>query len=240
MITTPFATSTTAAVESMIANATSTSAPSPTGTPSLETAPTPSNWTIDSAILWLVTVFYFSVSAASLAYFVSRWRQRVYGTDRVLLRGGSGVNGGGAGYHLNASREGLLASIAAMIERVTSSTTLSGAAAWQPSESAQHRSAMQSTRSLQRGGGAAGMRGLGQKWLKGLSPLSQGSQARRAAAKRNTQKFGDHHEGEVFPTVWCDEGGAGGTDYVDTIGCSAVPPCSIAPTIVAREQQQQR
>ncbi|TPP44913.1 hypothetical protein CGC20_11955 [Leishmania donovani] len=192
----------TAVVGEMIANATSTSLQ-----PEAER-------TIDSAILWLVTVFYFSVSAAALAYFVARWRQRVYGTDRVLLRGGSGADGGGAAAQMSAANEGLLATISAVIERATSITALAGAASWQRSENARHRRASQSP---------------------------GGSQARSAAAKRNKQKSDDVHiDSEALPTVWIDGAGAGGAIHGAAIGGSAVPSSSIGPTMTARDQQQQQ
>ncbi|TPP52242.1 hypothetical protein CGC21_16185 [Leishmania donovani] len=232
----------TAVVGEMIANATSTSAPSSTkaSAPSSSLQPEAER-TIDSAILWLVTVFYFSVSAAALAYFVARWRQRVYGTDRVLLRGGSGADGGGAAAQMSAANEGLLATISAVIERATSITALAGAASWQRSENARHRRASQSPGGRHRGGGAAAGGGRSRSWLGGLAPFLPGSQARSAAAKRNKQKSDDVHiDSEALPTVWIDGAGAGGAIHGAAIGGSAVPSSSIGPTMTARDQQQQQ
>lgn len=233
-------TTVTTVVAEMIANATSTSAPSSTeaSAPSSSLTPAPER-TIDSVILWLVTLFYFSVSAAAVAYFVARWRRRVHGTDRVLLRGGFGADGGGVVAQVNAAKEGLLATVSAVIERATSITALAGAASWQQSENARHRRASQSPGDRRRSGGAAAGGGRSRSWLGGLAPFLPGSPARSAAAKRNKQKSDDAHiDNEAPPTVWIDGASAGGASHGGAIGGSAVPPSSIGPTMTARDQQR--
>ncbi|KAG5478001.1 hypothetical protein LSCM4_05399 [Leishmania orientalis] len=237
----PVPTTVAAVVGEVIANATSTSTPSSTEPPFPSTSPTPADgWTIDSAILWLVTVFYFAVSGAALAYFVSRWRRRVYGNDRVL-RGGSGADGGGAGANTIATGEGLLGTIGAMIERATSITALAGAAAWRRSESARYRSTSQGSSARHRAGGAASGGGRGRSWLGGLALFLPGAQARSAAAKRNKQKSDDGHvDSDALPTVWSEGAGVGGAGHGGVIGGSAVPSSSMGPTMTARDQQQQQ
>ncbi|CAG9574580.1 hypothetical_protein [Leishmania major strain Friedlin] len=235
-------TTVTAVVSEMITNATSTSAPSSTeaSVPS-SSLPPEAERTINSAILWLVTVFYFSVCAAALACFVARWRRRVYRTDRVLLRGESGADSGGAAAQMNAANEGLLPTISAVIERATSITALASAAVWQRSENARHRRSSQSPGGRHRGGGAAAGGGRSRSWLGGLAPFLPGSQARSAAAKRHKQKSDDAHiDNEALHTVWVDGAAAGGATHGAAIGGSAVPSSSIGSTMAARDQQQQQ
>ncbi|GET88949.1 unspecified product [Leishmania tarentolae] len=228
----------TTVVGKLIANMTNTSANSSTevSAPPSSLAPEAGR-TVDSVILWLVTVFYFSVSAAALGYFVARWRRRVYGADRVLLRGGSGADMGGAVAQTNGDNEGLLAVVSAVIERATSITALAGAASWQQWENSRHRRASPNPGGRHRGGGAAGGGGRSRGWLGGLSTFLPGSQARAAAAKRDKQKSDHGHmDNEVLTAVWMEGPAAVG----GTIGGSAVSPSNIGSTMTARDQQQQR
>ncbi|CAJ1025728.1 hypothetical protein IOCL2690_000445300 [Leishmania lindenbergi] len=229
-----------AAVGEAIANTTHTSTPSSTESTVPPNSPMrTAEWTIDSAVLWLVTVFYFTVSATALAYFVARWRRRVYGTDRVLLRGGFRTDSSGAGANTNAVNEGLLSTISAVIERAASSTALAGAAAWQRSEIAQLLNASYSCGARHGGVGAASGGRRGRSWLGGFAPFLPGSRARSATAKRNKQKGDDGHgDSEALPTVWCEGAGGGGTNPGGAVGGSAVPSSSMGLTMTAREQQQ--
>ncbi|KAG5477763.1 hypothetical protein LSCM1_05061 [Leishmania martiniquensis] len=237
----PVPTTLTAVLGGLMTNTTSAPTHSSTDSPFPSTSPVPAGgWTIDSAIFWLVTIFYFAVSSAALAYFVSRWRRRVYGSDRVL-RGGAGADAGGAGANAIAVSEGLLATIGAMIERATSTTALAGAAAWQRSENTRHRSASQGPGTRHRGGGATGGSGRGLGWLGGLAPFLPGAQARSPAPKRSKQKSDDGHvDCDALPTVWNEGAGAGGAGHGGVLGGSAVPSSSIGSTMTARDQQQQQ
>jgi hypothetical protein len=218
------------------------------GAPTTPVIPTaaPGPWTVDTVIIWLAAGFYCVVTAAAAMYFVKRWRKRAYGAggassmrgacgkeERTALRSGGGSADGDVGF---------IATISAMIDRVTNRTALDGAAAFQD-------------------GGRFGTRyrpGAGNALLRKIAPYLPGAQGRAAAARRNKEKDeaveevvevdvsnsvggvgvgvgapGGRAEGSPSPRhVGSTSPAPGGGGIVDG---GALPPGGMPPTMIARD-----
>ncbi|KAK7194153.1 hypothetical protein NESM_000328900 [Novymonas esmeraldas] len=209
----------------------------PTTTTTLAPSAGTTSWSVDSAMIWLVPLFYVAIVGTAFVCFIVRWRRRMYGADRTSSlgtdAGGGDADGGAAAAAANANRygEGLLATIAAMIDGATSKTALAGVAAWQRADNrARHRSSSPSPGPRHRGGGH------GQGWLSGLASFFNGTQSRPTTTSKRAKQRGDdgHPDTEATTAPWLDGGAAtaGGT--------SAVPSSSIAATLTARDQPQQQ
>lgn len=204
-----------------------------TATATITEAPKP--WTMDVAMMWLVTCFYVAVTAAAAVYFVKRWRKRAYGRGSSLSGRGAGGREDRATLRGDGGDAGFIATIGAIIDRATSHSALYGAAAWEGN-----------ARPL-RGNNGAGTQfrsGTGTALLRKIVPYLPGAQGRAAAARRNKEKA--EAAGEA---VEVEVGGGGGNCVVSGVATGraegspspggadggGVPPSEMPSTMTARD-----